>query len=151
MIHIPNQQLRNNPIEIYIVHISWICSFIQFCSAPISDHANCITPGLTDTKRKLCQNAKSKKKNTDFSGNFKSKSKMAKSKCSNTWWIKPGFIASKTSHLYVSRIKFHDIDNVWTKQTDIISKHVKNKGKRLFWTRIMQDYYHQPTDTRLNI
>lgn len=62
MIHILNQQLKNNPIEIYIVHISWICSFIQFCSAPISDHANCITPGLTDTKRKLCQNAKSKKK-----------------------------------------------------------------------------------------
>ena len=41
------------------------------------------------------------------------------------WWIEHGFIASYTSHLYDSRIKFHYMyieNDAWTKQTDIIGK-----------------------------
>lgn len=37
------------------------------------------------------------------------------------WWFKPGFIASLSTYLYESRIKFHYIDNnVLRKQKDII-------------------------------
>ena len=42
-------------------------------------------------------------------------------------WTEPGYIASSTSDLYDSRIKFHYINNdVRTKQTDKIGKNVKN-------------------------
>ena len=54
-------------------------------------------------------------------------------------WIKPCFKASYTSHLYDSRIKFHYIDNhVWTKQTDIICKKVKNSQHYVILITIKQ-------------